>query len=90
MFKGVTDDVPTCFIGYTIKGFGLPFAGHKDNHAGLMNLEQLAQFQAEMGISSGEEWDRFSGLEVDQKVLQDFLDIVPFSQKAPLFLFIFS
>ncbi|MEC7487970.1 MAG: 1-deoxy-D-xylulose-5-phosphate synthase N-terminal domain-containing protein [Pseudomonadota bacterium] len=82
-FRGVTDDIPTCFIGYTIKGFGLPFAGHKDNHAGLMNLEQLAQFQAEMGISSGEEWDRFSGLEVDQKVLQDFLDVVPFSQKYP-------
>ena len=31
------DDQPTCFIAYTIKGFGLPFAGHKDNHAGLMN-----------------------------------------------------
>jgi pyruvate dehydrogenase E1 component len=23
------------FIAYTIKGFGLPLAGHKDNHAGL-------------------------------------------------------
>ena len=29
-----TTDRPTCFIAYTIKGFGLPFAGHKDNHAG--------------------------------------------------------
>ncbi len=27
-------DQPTCFIAYTIKGMGLPFAGHKDNHAG--------------------------------------------------------
>ncbi|HEX7127949.1 MAG TPA: 1-deoxy-D-xylulose-5-phosphate synthase N-terminal domain-containing protein, partial [Thermodesulfobacteriota bacterium] len=34
------DDRPRCFIAYTIKGFGLPFAGHKDNHAGLMNDEQ--------------------------------------------------
>ena len=28
------DDRPHCFIAYTIKGFRLPFAGHKDNHAG--------------------------------------------------------
>jgi pyruvate dehydrogenase E1 component len=33
-FHAVEDDRPTCFIAYTIKGFGLPFAGHKDNHAG--------------------------------------------------------
>ena len=31
-----THDRPVCFIAYTIKGFGLPLAGHKDNHAGLM------------------------------------------------------
>ena len=48
-FHGVTDDRPTCFIAYTIKGYGLPFAGHKDNHAGLMNLDQMALFQAEHG-----------------------------------------
>ncbi len=42
-FHGIDqDDRPTCFIAYTIKGFGLPFAGHKDNHAGLMNLDQMA------------------------------------------------
>ena len=29
-------DQPTCFIAYTIKGMGLPFQGHKDNHSGLM------------------------------------------------------
>jgi pyruvate dehydrogenase E1 component len=34
--KAGTHDRPTCFIAYTIKGFGLPLAGHKDNHAGLM------------------------------------------------------
>ena len=37
-------DQPTCFIAYTIKGMGLPFAGHKDNHAGLMTKEQMEQF----------------------------------------------
>ena len=29
-----THDRPVCFICYTIKGHGLPLAGHKDNHAG--------------------------------------------------------
>src|SRR4029079_5534381 len=35
-FDAAQDDVPTLFIAYTIKGFGLPFAGHKANHAGLL------------------------------------------------------
>ena len=37
-------DQPTCFIAYTIKGMGLPFAGHKDNHSGMMTKEQMAVF----------------------------------------------
>ena len=54
-------DQPTCFIAYTIKGMGLPFAGHKDNHAGLMTKEQMEQFRADMGIRPGHEWDLFEG-----------------------------
>ena len=56
-------ELPTCFVAYTIKGWGLPFAGHKDNHAGLMNEAQLAQFQAAEGIAAGEEWEPLAGLE---------------------------
>jgi pyruvate dehydrogenase E1 component len=41
-FDAAQDDVPTLFIAWTIEGFGLPFAGHKDNHAGLMNPTQMA------------------------------------------------
>ena len=37
-------DRPVCFIAYTIKGFGLPIAGHKDNHAGLMTPAQIDGF----------------------------------------------
>lgn len=61
-FARCDDDVPTLFIAYTIKGFGLPFAGHKDNHAGLMNPGQIAQLRAELGISEGEEWAPWAGL----------------------------
>ena len=82
-FNDVTDDAPTCFIGYTVKGFGLPFAGHKDNHAGLMNPEQMDDFRREMNIAEGEEWDRFSGIDMDAGALQEFLSNVPFAQEYP-------
>ncbi|MDQ8755639.1 transketolase [Sphingosinicella sp. LHD-64] len=61
-FDAAQDDVPTLFIAYTIKGFGLPFAGHKDNHAGLMNPGQIMALRDAMGISEGEEWAPFAGL----------------------------
>jgi pyruvate dehydrogenase E1 component len=56
-FDRCDDDVPTFFIAYTIKGFGLPFAGHKDNHAGLMNPTQLAGLRESMDVREGHEWD---------------------------------
>ncbi|MBV8687522.1 MAG: transketolase [Alphaproteobacteria bacterium] len=61
-FDACRDDVPTLFIAYTIKGFGLPFAGHKDNHAGLMNPGQMAALRERMGVAEGEEWERWAGL----------------------------
>jgi pyruvate dehydrogenase E1 component len=68
-FHAVTDDQPTCFIAYTIKGYGLPFAGHKDNHTGLMNPQQMASFQQSMGVPAGAEWDRFAGLDLPPEEL---------------------
>jgi pyruvate dehydrogenase E1 component len=79
-FGKVDHDRPICFIAYTIKGYGLPFAGHKDNHAGLMTPAQMEGFRAAMGIRAGYEWDAFEGLSVDPAELQAFLDRVPFVQ----------
>jgi pyruvate dehydrogenase E1 component len=78
-FHAADDDVPTCFIAYTIKGYGLPFAGHKDNHAGLMNEEQMAVFRHAMGVPAGAEWESFAGLDLPAPVLQRFLADVPFA-----------
>ncbi|HEX8222925.1 MAG TPA: transketolase [Allosphingosinicella sp.] len=61
-FDAAQDDVPTLFIAYTVKGQGLPFAGHKDNHAGLMNPGQLAALRDKMGIAEGQEWEPYAGL----------------------------
>jgi pyruvate dehydrogenase E1 component len=56
-FDAAQDDVPTLFIAWTIKGYGLPFAGHKDNHAGLMNPTQMAALRETMGVREGHEWE---------------------------------
>ncbi|MES2783344.1 MAG: transketolase [Pseudomonadota bacterium] len=61
-FDSADDDRPTLFIAYTVKGYGLPLAGHKDNHSGMMNPAQIDQLRMTMGIVSGEEWEPFSGL----------------------------
>jgi pyruvate dehydrogenase E1 component len=73
-------DQPTCFIAYTVKGMGLPFAGHKDNHAGLMTKEQMEGFRAAMAIRPGHEWDPFEGLGIPEEELRAFLDATPFAQ----------
>ncbi len=80
-FHAVDDDVPHCFVAYTIKGYGLPLAGHKDNHAGLMTPEQMATFKTANRIADGAEWDPFAGLEIDGEALAAFLDEVPFKQR---------
>ena len=73
---------PTCFIAYTIKGFGLPFQGHKDNHAGLMTGAQMEVWRGKMEVRPGHEWDAFEGLDLGDNQLQAFLDGVPFVQEG--------
>ena len=60
-FDRIDHDRPVCFIAYTIKGIGLPFAGHKDNHAGLMTPAQMETFRTAMNIRPGHEWDALRG-----------------------------
>jgi pyruvate dehydrogenase E1 component len=81
-FGKVDHDRPICFICYTIKGFGLPFAGHKDNHAGLMTPAQTESLRAAMNIRPGHEWDKFEGLAVAPPELERFLERVPFAAGA--------
>ncbi len=77
-----THDRPVCFICYTIKGFGLPLAGHKDNHAGLMNPGQIETLRASLDIGIGREWEKFEGLRIAQAELQAFLSAVPFNARG--------
>ncbi len=61
-FDACDDDRPTLFIAYTVKGFGLPLAGHKDNHSGMMNPTQMDGYRRSLGISEGAEWEPYGGL----------------------------
>ena len=78
-FDGIDHDRPVCFIAYTIKGYGLPFAGHKDNHSGLMTPAQMETLRATMNIRPGHEWDAFEGLGASASDLRAFLGRVPFA-----------
>ncbi|GFE51861.1 pyruvate dehydrogenase E1 component [Roseobacter cerasinus] len=78
----VEHDRPICFICYTVKGHGLPLAGHKDNHAGIMTAAQIETLRQAHGIAEGAEWDRFSGMDLPEKKLSDFLRAVPFNQSG--------
>ncbi|HTN97186.1 MAG TPA: transketolase, partial [Nordella sp.] len=75
-------DRPVCFIAYTIKGFGLPLAGHKDNHAGLMTTTQTEALRDTMKVRPGHEWDLFEGLATPAPVLEGFLKEVPFIRQG--------
>ncbi|HEX8168259.1 MAG TPA: transketolase [Beijerinckiaceae bacterium] len=81
-FEAVDHDRPVVFIAYTIKGFGLPLAGHKDNHAGLLTPTQMEGYRASAGVRPGREWDKFEGLSILEKDLRKFLDSVPFNARG--------
>ncbi|MCV6822972.1 MULTISPECIES: transketolase-like TK C-terminal-containing protein [Halocynthiibacter] len=77
VFQSVKDDRPTCFLAYTIKGWGTPIAGHKDNHGGLMTKAQMADWQKQMNVPDGQEWEKFATVS-DPEALQKWMDQVPF------------
>ncbi|WFU22819.1 transketolase [Bradyrhizobium sp. CB1717] len=79
-FESIDHDRPVCFIAYTIKGVGLPFQGHKDNHAGLMTVAQMEKYRDSQNIRPGHEWDKYEGLAQSAAELDAFLANVPFNQ----------
>ena len=80
-FNAIDHDKPTMFLAYTIKGWGTPLAGHKDNHAGLMTPTQMAQFQEQSGVAAGKEWEEFSTFSKPAEV-KKFLSEVPFFKEG--------
>ena len=80
-FAAIDHDRPVCFLAYTIKGWGTPIAGHKDNHGGLMNKTQMAEWQTHMGVPASQEWEPLATV-ADQDSLKRFLADAPFFAKG--------
>ena len=81
-FASIEHDRPVCFLAYTIKGWGTPIAGHKDNHGGLMNKTQMADWRDYMGVSEGKEWDKFATVS-DAAAFEAKLAKTPFFANGP-------
>ncbi|MDQ0615631.1 pyruvate dehydrogenase E1 component [Microbacterium sp. W4I4] len=58
-FAQIDDTRPTVIIAYTIKGKGLPTAGHPQNHSSLLTFEQYDQLADELGMDPAAPWARF-------------------------------
>ena len=80
-FALIDHDRPVCFLAYTIKGWGTPIAGHKDNHGGLMNKTQMDEWQKYMGVAEGDEWEKFATI-ADPAAFKDMLNKAPFFAKG--------
>ena len=60
-------DRPSVVFAYTVKGFGLPTAGHPRNHSALLTTEQVDVLRSSLGLTPDTEWDRFeAGSREDQ------------------------
>ena len=81
-FVAIDHERPVCFLAYTIKGWGTPLAGHKDNHGGLMTTRQMDEWRARMKVRPGCEWDRFEGID-DKEGFRAFLSKTPFFAAGP-------
>jgi len=82
-FEAVPNDKPTIFIAYTVKGYGTPLQGHKDNHAGLMNVPQMDAFKEQNRVEDGKEWDFAAGLDVSEDKIRSYIKNAPFNDSAP-------
>ncbi|MGI8445673.1 MAG: transketolase-like TK C-terminal-containing protein, partial [Streptosporangiaceae bacterium] len=52
-------DRPSVVFAYTVKGWGLPIAGHPRNHSALLTTTQVDEMRARAGLTEDTEWDRF-------------------------------
>ena len=73
---------PLMILAYTTKGWGLPIAGHLENHAALLTDSQMQAFQAEYDIAAGAEWDDFASGSVEDEWMQTMFQRRGFRARA--------
>ncbi|MFN8532486.1 MAG: 1-deoxy-D-xylulose-5-phosphate synthase N-terminal domain-containing protein [Dehalococcoidia bacterium] len=63
-------DRPSVVFAYTIKGWGLPIAGHPLNHSALLTGKQVEDLAVRLGIPSEDEWPRFPSGTLEAELCQ--------------------
>jgi pyruvate dehydrogenase E1 component len=51
---------PTVLFAYTMKGWGLPFAGDPLNHSALLSPEQIQPLRDQLGVPADDDWACFA------------------------------
>lgn len=51
---------PAVLLAYTIKGWGLPFAGDALNHSALLTAEQVDALAMDLGAAADDQWAAFA------------------------------
>jgi pyruvate dehydrogenase E1 component len=64
---------PVAILAYTIKGWGLPIAGHFENHAAQLTHEQIEALRQGLDIPLGQEWAGFAPESPEGQWIQRFL-----------------
>jgi pyruvate dehydrogenase E1 component len=59
-FAGIDDSRPTVIFAYTVKGNGLPNAGHPQNHSNQLTHAQMTELAVRVGMDLDDPWRRFT------------------------------
>jgi pyruvate dehydrogenase E1 component len=70
-FHSVEGDRPAVVFAYTVKGWGLPIAGDRLNHAALLTEAQIDEFRGALGLDREHEWDRFDPASPEGRLLDE-------------------
>jgi pyruvate dehydrogenase E1 component len=65
---------PVAILAYTIKGWGLPIAGHFENHAAQLTHEQIESLRQSLNIPAGQEWESFTPDSPEGRWIRRFLE----------------
>ncbi len=70
-FHAVEGNRPAIVFAYTVKGWGLPIAGDRLNHAALLTEAQVDELRQASGLDLAHEWDRFDPASPEGRLLHE-------------------